>query len=69
MHQSIPEEVVDDREYNLLVSRLVTYLFQGIHVLCMFWESMIYFGDYKPENYLVDFKGTKMILGDFGIAM
>jgi len=29
----------------------------------------MYFGDFKPENCLVSFKGKRFIIGDFGCAM
>jgi len=42
---------------------------QGIKIMLKFWEDKIYFGDYKPENLLVSFKGMVLVLGDFGCSM
>ena len=36
--------------------------------MLLFRKERIYFGDYKPENFLVTFHGRKVKLGDFGCS-
>jgi len=33
-----------------------------------FSKDGIYFGDFKPENFLVTFQGKKIKIGDFGCS-
>ena len=35
----------------------------------LFHKLGFYFGDYKPENFLVTFEGSELKIGDFGMAM
>ena len=69
MHQSFPKQAPGDQEFENVVGTFIIYLFQGARVLIKFWENKIYFGDCKPENFLVSFRGRRFIIGDFGIAM
>jgi len=36
--------------------------------MAKFSKYNIYFGDYKPENYLVTFDGKIVKVGDFGCS-
>ena len=68
MWQSFPTEVKTKKEFDEVIGNFTIFLFQGVRFLVKMWKDDIYFGDCKPENFLVSFKGKKFIIGDFGIA-
>ena len=69
MHQSFPKEAEDEIEFENVVCTFIIYLFQGVKLLVKLWNDGIYFGDCKPENFLVSFKGKRFIIGDLGCAI
>lgn len=44
-------------------------LFQGLRILAQFAKENLYFGDYKPENFLITFSGRNVKIGDFGCSL
>ena len=69
MHQSFPTVAANAKAFHKIVGSFMIFLFQGVKILVKFWKDNFYFGDWKPENMLVSFKGKRFILGDFGCSM
>ena len=69
MHQQFPKTAANMEEFLNTIDSFVIYFFQGVRALVKFWRDRLYFGDCKPENFLVSFKGMRFLLGDFGVSM
>ena len=55
MLKSFPTEVADFEEFLEVISCFIIYFIQALKIMKKFFEDNYYFGDNKPENFLVSF--------------